>query len=190
MRPPSHSRTLAAMNPLPPCRSFRWALVGLVLLAAACGSSSGPSSPGVAASTAVGLLAYSSCMRSHGVPDFPDPASSGGIPKETAQQLGVSDAQLDAAQRACAHLIPPGESLGGQTIQTVTPQQQDDYLKAAVCMRAHGIAAFPDPLFSGGRVEFPRLQHLVDIHSPQFTQAYHVCQRLIPQGLPYSGSAG
>jgi hypothetical protein len=87
---------------------------------AACG---GPSTPGVATGSttttstaasssahgstgASGLLAYSSCMRSHGVPNFPDPTSNGGIPKETAQQLGVSQAQVQAAQSDCTRLLP------------------------------------------------------------------------------------
>jgi hypothetical protein len=169
--------------------------VGVAL--AAC--SDGSSTPGAATGSPVtgaspsadgstGLLAYSSCMRSHGVPNFPDPASSGGIPKETGQQLGVSDSQLQAAQNACQHLIPPGESLSGQQIQTITAQQQQYYLKAAACMRSHGITNFPEPVFQNGQVEFPELQHLVDLNSPQFTQAYHICQKLIPHGLPDSGS--
>ncbi len=89
---------------------------------AACG---GPSTPGVATGSttatstganssahgstgATGLLAYSSCVRSHGVPNFPDPASGGGIPKETAQQLGVGLSRLQAAQNDCKHLLPAG----------------------------------------------------------------------------------
>jgi len=180
------------------------ATAGLALLAAACGTGSGgapdaggsASSPSAAGSgsgggtQATGLLAYSTCMRSHGVPNFPDPDSSGGIPKETGQQLGVSQSQLNAASNACQHLIPPGESLGGQRIQTITVQQQQYYLKAAACMRSHGITTFPEPVFQNGQVEFPELQHLVDLNSPQFTQAYDICKKLIPSGLPYNGSGG
>jgi len=155
----------------------------------ATGSPASAASPSADGSTqATGLLAYSSCVRSHGVPNFPDPDSSGGIPKETGQQLGVSLPQLQAAQSACQHLIPPGESLSGQPIQTITAQQQQYYLKAAACMRSHGITNFPEPVFQGGQVEFPMLQHLVDLNSPQFTQAYHACRKLIPPGLPDSGS--
>ncbi len=170
------------------------AAVGLALLAAACGSGSGgAAAPGAATgstTSAKSLLAYSSCMRSHGVPSFPDPASSGGIPKETPQQLGVGDSVFAAAQSDCRHLIPAGESLGGQTIQTITAQQQQYYLKAAACMRSHGITNFPEPSFSGGQVEFPMLSHLVDLNSPQFISAYDICRKLIPPGLPYSGSGG
>jgi hypothetical protein len=180
------------------------ATAGIALLAAGCSTGSGgsPDAGGSASSAsevgtgsggssqATGLLAFSSCMRSHGVPDFPDPDSSGGIPKETGQQLGVSQSQLDTANNACQHLIPPGESLGGQRIQTITVQQQQYYLKAAACMRSHGITTFPEPVFQNGQVEFPELEHLVDLSSPQFTQAYETCKKLIPPGLPYNGSGG
>jgi Secretory lipase len=46
-------------------------------------------------------------MRSHGVPDYPDPDSSGQLPKPSPAnetQLGVSDSQFNAAQAACQHL--------------------------------------------------------------------------------------
>jgi hypothetical protein len=190
MRPAPPAATLAGMNPR--VVAVITAAAGLALLAAACSTGSGsPSTPAAAAGSttaAGGLLGYSSCMRSHGVPNFPDPASSGGLPKETPQQLGVGDSMFDAAQSACLHLIPAGENLGGQPIQTITAQQQQYYLKAAACMRSHGITNFPEPDFSGGQVEFPMLEHLVDLNSPQFISAYHVCQKLIPPGLPDSGS--
>ncbi len=54
------------------------ALAGVACLAAGCSSSpaspAGKSSPGDAGAKA---LAYSKCMRSHGVPDFPDPSING-----------------------------------------------------------------------------------------------------------------
>jgi hypothetical protein len=181
------------------------AAAGLVLLAAACSAGSGGSpDAGGAANSApaagtgsgggartTGLLAYASCMRSHGVPNFPDPASSGGIPKGAviSAEGEVSNAQFQAAQNTCYRLMPGG-SLSGQVSQTISTQQQQYYLKAAACMRAHGITNFPEPSFSDSRVEFPMLQHIVDINSPQFTRAYQICQKLIPLGLPDSGSGG
>jgi hypothetical protein len=172
-----------------------WAgiLAGGITLAGCGGDSSAPGASGrpavdVGGTQPTGLLSYASCMRSHGVPNFPDPSSGGGIPKETGQQLGVSESQLSMAQNDCRHLIPPGQALSGQTSQTVTTQQQQDYLKVTACMHSRGFPSFPEPSFSGGQVEFAEVQHLVDINSPQFTQAYHVCQKLIPAGLPFSGS--
>jgi hypothetical protein len=127
-------------------------------------------------------------MRSQGIPNFPDPSSSGTIPKETGQQLGVSQSQLDTAQNTCEHLIPAGETPSGQKFQTITTQEQQDYLKAAACMRSHGITTFPEPNFTDGIVEFPMLQHLVDLNSPQFKQAYDICKNDIPPGLPGNGA--
>jgi hypothetical protein len=57
-------------------------------------------------------------MRSHGVPNFPDPPSGGGIPKGSAQEFGVSSTQYKAAQTACQSLIPaPGGSVQQQEQQ-------------------------------------------------------------------------
>lgn len=128
-------------------------------------------------------------MRSHGVPKFPDPSGKGGIPKEEVIQAdnAVSGSQVQAAQNACKDLLPAGGSLSGRATQTVTGQQQVDYLKAAACMRSHGITDFPDPTFSHGQVHF-RLPARIDIHAHRFTQARQTCQKLIPAGLPYSGS--
>lgn len=105
----------------------------VLLLTAACGS--GPSHPGGAASSQA--VAFSHCMRSHGVPDFPDPASGGGVPKVTQQQAGVSNARFQAAQRACAQLLQPSQA---QVLHIVT-----GLLNFARCMRAHGIPNWPDP---------------------------------------------
>jgi hypothetical protein len=55
-------------------------------------------------------------------------------------------------------------------------------------MRSHGIASFPDPVFSGGGVSFPTPPAGFATGSPRFVQARQICQRLIPAGLPYSGS--
>jgi hypothetical protein len=174
--------------------------VGVVI--AACGG--GPSTPGVATGStatttspsaggrthATGLLAYSSCMRSHGVPNFPDPSSSGGLPKQAvvSAQSAVSKAELTVANNHCAHLLPAGGSLGPPS-QTVTIQDQQYYLKAVACMRSHGITDFPDPVFSGGGVSFTQPPGL-DTNSLQFTQANEICRKLIPAGLPDSGSEG
>jgi hypothetical protein len=171
---------------------------------AACGG--GRSAPGVAAAStttatashstgggtqATGLLAYSSCVRSHGVPNFPDPSGSGGIPKQAVVNAfrEVSNSQAEAAQNDCKDLLPPGGSLSGQASQPVTAQDQQDYLKAAACMRSHGIANFPDPTFSGGSVDL-NIPSSIDTNSKQFNQAREICQKLIPRGLPDSGSEG
>jgi hypothetical protein len=195
---------------LEPRRRPRMRYVALVTAGAfaavavtACGG--GPRTPGVAtrsttttatasaggSTQATGLLAYASCMRSHGVANFPDPSGSGGIPKEGVIRAfrAVSNSQAEATQDDCRYLLPAGGSLSGQAIQPVTAQDQQDYLKAATCMRSHGVANFPDPTFSNGTVSFRQPTGL-DTHSTQFTRAAQTCRKLIPAGLPDSGSGG
>jgi len=165
-------------------------VMAAALLAAACGGS--PSSTGSGGSPNAGgsansqALAYSRCVRSHGVPDFPDPGSNGQIPKEAVVRAlrGLSDSRAMAATNACANLNPAGQ--GGPTL---TAQEQQDYLKAAACMRSHGITSFPDPTFPGGRVNLS-IPSGIDTKSREFTQAAHTCTKLIPAGLPYSRPGG
>ena len=97
------------------------AIIALVLLAAvACTGGSSPSSASPGGSPAAGgsvagpsAVGYSHCMRSHGMPNYPDPPSGGQVPKADPQQLGVSGAQLQAAQRSCRHQYPGnGGALG------------------------------------------------------------------------------
>ena len=90
-----------------------------------------------------------------------------------------------------AGTLPPGtqpNQNGGQTpTQTITPADQADYLKAATCMRSHGIPDFPDPTFQNNTVTFNTPPD-IDPNSPQARSAAATCQKLIPTGLPYSSS--
>jgi len=165
-------------------------MAAAAVLAAACGG--GPSSAGSGGSPNAGgsassqALAYSRCVRSHGVPDFPDPDSSGQIPAEAKRALrAVSDSRAKAATYACRNLNP-----AGQASPTLTAHQQQDYLKAAACMRSHGITDFPDPTFPGGRVNLPTFPSSIDTKSRPFTQAAQTCIKLIPAGLPGSRPGG
>jgi len=166
------------------------ATAAAALLAAACGGS--PSSAGSGGSPNAGgsansqAVAYSRCVRSHGVPGFPDPGSNGQIPKPAVLRAlrGVSDSRAKAATNACASLNPAGQ--GGPTL---TAQEQQDYLRAAACMRSHGFTSFPDPTFPGGRVNLS-IPSSIDTRSRQFTQAAQTCTKLIPAGLPYSRPGG
>jgi hypothetical protein len=162
-------------------------VMAAALLMAACGGSL--SSTGTASSPNAGGsadspsgLAFARCVRSHGIPNFPDPIdSSGHFSKTALRQLGVSDSRLRTAENACQNLLPAGPA-------PLTAQEQQDYLRAAACMRSHGVTSFPDPVFSGGGVSFPTPPAGFDTGSPRFVQARQICERLIPAGLPYSGS--
>lgn len=151
-------------------RQARWAgaLLAVGLLTAAC--SSGSSGPGVASGTSSGAagspapaspsgssggsamaegVAYAKCMRAHGVPDFPDPqpAPNGqGAGWQLGAAVNMTSPQFQAATRACG----PMPNLGGTSVPPLTAAQQQQYLKWAACIRAHGVPGFQDPTFSGG----------------------------------------
>jgi hypothetical protein len=85
--------------------------------------------------------------------------------------------------------LPPGtqpnENNGQTTIPTITPADQTDYLKAAACMRSHGVPDFPDPTFQNNTVTF-NIPPNIDPNSSQAKTAETSCAKLIPPGLPYS----
>jgi hypothetical protein len=124
------------------------ATAGLALLAVSCGGS--PSSTGSGGSSTAGgspnsqTLAFSHCVQSHGVSNFPDPSSDGQLDKSkiTAQHLGVSNSQLQAAENPCQHLLPNGA--GGRT-RAQLRQEWSDTRSFALCMRHHGVPNWPDP---------------------------------------------
>jgi hypothetical protein len=163
------------------------AVAAFSLLAAGCGGGGG--SPGVAntvsstttATTASGptpnaLLAFSQCMRSNGVPNFPDPQHfAGGNVKLTIHGFGTSPA-VQSALGACHQLLPSGP---GQTQESAQQQrtQLADELSFAKCMRSHGVARFPDPTAQGQlSVEMVQAQG-IDVRSPA---VLHVVQTCLP----------
>ena len=121
-------------------------------------------------------------MRSHGLPNWPDPTSSGVFDKSKLRQTGYSVSQVRAVEDgACSHL------LGGASPQrqTITPADRTDYLEAAACMRSHGFPDFPDPTFQNSSVQ-TNIPSNIDQDSTQFKSAAATCTKLIPAGLPYS----
>ena len=55
------------------------------------------------------VLTFSKCMRSHGVPNYPDPNPSGGLGTELAQLgINVNSPQFQATLRTCDRLVPQG----------------------------------------------------------------------------------
>lgn len=210
--PPSSTRRAA--DPRPAGARFHWAgivvvVLGTGVLAAGCGGgSSGQAvatlgtttttthvSTAKSGSTTSGgqintALAFAQCMRTHGEPGFPEPSFQGHsahITIHPGSGVDPNSPQYAVAYKACKHLLPNnGAPSPGQTI---TPVQQADYIKAAACMRLHGIHNFPDPTFQNGTVSF-RSRTLIDTNSPQYRSALATCQKLIPAGLPYSSSSG
>jgi hypothetical protein len=50
---------------------------------------------------------FSQCMRSHGVPNFPDPDGSGRIPDPASFGIDQGAALFQAGNQACAQYRPP-----------------------------------------------------------------------------------
>lgn len=171
------------------------ATAALALLLAACGGS--PSSPRSGSSSSTGesthqsAVAFSRCMRSHGVSQYPDPDSSGNLPKTRAQQLGVSSSQLNAAETACRHLLPSGSLnfsseqqcyQAGDCPPALVRQMLTVGQKAARCMRNRGVPNWPDPTVdSQGRPFFDISAHGItssEWHSSQMRTRAAECSRV------------
>jgi hypothetical protein len=178
-------------------RSTGWLALLLVvpLGAAACGS--GSTSPNVAnvgstastttssATSGTSLDKFAACMRSHGVPRFPDPTNNGTtlrVQVGPGAAVDPSSPLYDSALAACNSLAP---GFGGPQGQPITPADKLDYLKAAACIRAHGVADFPDPAIRGGQVKFV-MPPGMNTNSPRVQAVIAICRKLIPAGLPYS----
>ena len=156
------------------------AAAGLVLLAAACGGSTSSTQ-----STHVdAALAFSRCMRSHGVPNFPDPDADGNFPALTQQALGVSKQTTLAADEACKRLLP---SSGGGDAGTRGDQQKLAFaLQVARCMRRRGFPTYPDPVTSspssqGSGTRFEGTG--IDTKSPRFQTTEPACEKQVRKAL-------
>lgn len=169
---PTAARTAAAII----------AAAALALLSAACDGS--PSSTSSGSSSNAGgsanskALAYARCMRSLGVPDFPDPNSAGEFNKATMGQLSASNSQYQTATQACARLLP--NSGGGPTAAEVQ-QEWNGMASFARCMRSHGVPDWPDPTPYPPYPNEPTFMLPASIQPvPQTISKMEVCLRLVP----------
>jgi hypothetical protein len=116
-------------------------------------------------------LEFAKCMREHGV-DMPDPEvdSKGRIRVTVRAGRGQADPKkLEAAQRACGHLMGGG----GEGPGKLDPKAQDAMLAFARCMREHGID-MPDPTGNGLLFNSKRGQE-PDPSSSKFKEAERAC---------------
>jgi hypothetical protein len=160
------------------------AAIACAVALAACGSS-GPSSaaasggPNPAAHSS--LLKFSQCMRSHGLPSFPDPSANGGI--QLSGGLNPQSPQFKSAQAACTKLLPGG----GPGSAHPTARAIAETLHTSQCMRQHGVSGFPDPTLklpaspSGYNQVIDRggvvlaIPNTINTASPAFTKAASAC---------------
>jgi hypothetical protein len=151
-------------------------ILGLALLAAACGGAPSSKVAQVGTTTGTtnaapssGAAAFSACMRSHGLPDFPDPGSDGRI----HALIDKGSPAYQGAYGACRALDKGGGVVNGQT-RAQLEQQLPQLLAFAKCMRAHGVPKFADPEISpnGHSIAFA----VIDTHSPAYAPAAAACR--------------
>jgi hypothetical protein len=145
--------------------------IGLSLFASACGSSGAKvahvGTGGETNPRPQHQQTFSACMRSHGVPNFPDADTDGRI---HAAGIDKSSRAFQAADRSCRALEP-----GGQLSEEARTQLQQQLLTFAKCMRAHGVHTFPDPTITADG-HFGMGTQRIDPNSPIFTAAASVCR--------------
>ena len=107
-----------------------------------------PSGTAIVGANGAAALAFSQCMRAHGVADFPDPNAQGQtqISGGLNSDLNPNNPTFQKAQNACQSKLPkPSPAQQAQALKNA--------LKMSQCMRAHGITDFPDPQSGqGGRI--------------------------------------
>jgi hypothetical protein len=155
-------------------------------------ASGGPASAGSSSGSKGSLriagagIAFSACMRSHGVSNFPDPDSQGAITFGSGDGVDPNSARFQYAQKACRARLPNG----GAPSPAQQAKMQTQALKFSACMRSHGLPKFPDPTFSGGGVTLKITSSSgIDPGSPQFQAAQKACQSDMP-GKPRTATDG
>ena len=141
------------------------ALAGALLLAGC--ASSGPGSPVVPAATqaagrtaagqgtagqatgsgrAAALHAAAQCIRQHGVPSYADPVltASGQVYSDSRSIQNAPEGTISAVQQACGALAARAGLNPGQE-PPAPPQLVQAGVRAAACMRAHGLPDDQDP---------------------------------------------
>lgn len=145
------------------------AVVGSALVIAACGSSAKSTERTAGSSAHAEGVKYSDCMRSHGVPDFPDPSPGGGFPLRTSG-INQQSPAFQSSESACAKLQP-----GGNTPPPpISAAQQAGMVANARCIREHGVPNFPDPSFGPGG-EGAGVDFQGNASSPAFQRAAKAC---------------
>lgn len=164
---------------------------GCLAVVTGCGSSgtagtTGQRRPSTQALEAASLK-YADCMRSHGVPAFPDPVVNGNglhIAIKAGSGVDPGSPGFQAAQKMCRKLLPGG---GGAPSAQATATALAHLRTVSECMRAHGVTDFPDPTstapasptgysaimsINGATLAIPQS---IDMQSPAFRQAATTC---------------
>jgi hypothetical protein len=160
-------------------------LAGLSLVVCACGGSTGNHLAQVPATTlttnAERVLAFSGCVREHGVTNYPDPDGNGHLPA-SGKQIARSSPKFPAAEGACMHILQSGDAAETQGDK----QKLAFALKVARCMRLRGFPNYPDPTTSsassqGSGTRFEGTG--IDTKSPRFQTTETACDKQARKAL-------
>jgi hypothetical protein len=165
------------------CELLVASLVAAVCAVAIAGCGSSGRKPS-ASSHGGSFLAFSECMRSHGVTGFPDPGPRGGIQISSSSGINPASPAFQAAQVTCKKLLP-----GGGPPAHASEQQKQQLFAMSECMRSHGVSGFPDPVTQTAPPSNPTAYSIaegtgdlwllvpstVNVNSPAFTKAAKAC---------------
>jgi hypothetical protein len=163
-----------------------WPLAALAmaaLIGAGCGSGGGSGSAAANSSTASNqaqAVKFAECMRSNGVPQFPDPDASGQLTIDAVVNgsgIDPNGSAWNGALDACKDLQPSGFTGPAER----SPEQQSQGLKFAQCIREHGVPDFPDPTAGQPLVDTNRIPSSNTSRGMSILNAaMHACSDLSP----------
>ncbi len=159
------------------------ALASIAIFATGCGGSSTSSASGGQSPKPTGtsaLFQFSSCMRNHGVTNFPDPRVTVASANSREAVLAIprsaaSSPQFKAAQKACHGILPAPQNASPVQVAQQQHAREQDLLAFASCVRTHGVSDFPDPT-SQGQLTIEMITAAgVDLHAPVVLSAAEAC---------------
>lgn len=156
--------------------------------AAGCSGSSGPhgsgapgggSQAGGTAQAMTVLRQLARCIRSHGMPGWPDPVINPltGAP-DWPQNAPRVPASIQQACQSFANRLPPDV----QNSQPPTAASMRALIQFARCMRSHGVPTWPDPNALG---EFPLTTQMSIQFKVADRAATSACIHYVPGGSQY-----
>jgi hypothetical protein len=153
------------------------AAIAAVTMIAACGSNTQTSSSSGDHPTQAqvqqdqqDVVRFADCMRSHGVPDFPDPTRS---PRQFKNAFETKSPAFHSAETLCQHLLPRGGRQSGSGAPSHA--QLVAALAFARCVRSHGFPNFPDPTSHGELTHAMLASAGINLHQPAVVQAADAC---------------
>lgn len=156
--------------------------VACAVALAACGSASNKPTANARGDA---LIAFSKCMRAHGVTNFPDPSSNGPGLNLNGTGINPQAPSFRTAQGICSKLLP-----GGGPSTHASAQQIKQATDTAECMRKHGVTGYPDPIVTSkppninpadystaeyGNGIFIGIPSSINVNSPAFEAAAKTC---------------